>query len=159
MPGPLEQHLADALEQVQRKQAELVELRGRIAALRAEHTTKDRLLTVSCGPQGRPLKLTFHDDGYRSMPPAQLAAVLEQAIDAARTAADAQLGALVAPLTAEVRDLRETMRADGRFDALTGPADAPLGARLGTPRAAHAATPTDADPYRDAPTEEDADRG
>jgi hypothetical protein len=73
-------------------------------------TSTDHLVTATVGAGGALLDLKFHTTAYRSMAPAELASVVRETVERARTRMQRELMAAVQPLMpggVQMRDVAE----------------------------------------------------
>lgn len=101
----------------ERMLASLTDLRTRIAAAKEElaarrvsEMSKDHLVTATIGAGGALVDLKFNTTAYRSMAPAELASVVRETVERARSRMQREVMETVQPLMpggVQVRDIAE----------------------------------------------------
>ncbi|MBX7266400.1 YbaB/EbfC family nucleoid-associated protein [Micromonospora sp. Llam7] len=84
MTGPLHNRVEQAFAELQSTQAAIVGAQQVLAGTSASVTTRNRALTVTVDAQSRVTEITFHSGAYRSLAPAELGALLVEAISEAQ---------------------------------------------------------------------------
>jgi DNA-binding protein YbaB len=113
MTSPFQDQIEKQQEQVRRAQAELAEVRQRLAGVQATASSKNRAITVTVDSQGEVVDIKFNTGVYRSMPGAELSRLLMDTIAAARNDAKTAIVDQFASVLPDM-PLRELM--DGRLD-------------------------------------------
>lgn len=78
--GRIEQMMASLREQTEK----MTEARAELDRATATATSKDRMVTVTVGPQGQVVSISFRTTAYQEMAPAELADVLTNVLNEAR---------------------------------------------------------------------------
>lgn len=94
--------------------ARLAEAREELATRRVSETSRDHLVTATFGADGALVDLRFNTTAYRSMAPAELAAVVRETVERARRRLRRELLATVQPLMPGRVRARDV--AEGRLD-------------------------------------------
>ncbi|MFF0486597.1 YbaB/EbfC family nucleoid-associated protein [Streptomyces sp. NPDC004435] len=76
--------LKDAMSALHEQRDKMLEAKRELDAATASVTSKDRMVSVTVGPQGQVVSMTFHTRAYQSMAPAELAAALVTVLNEAR---------------------------------------------------------------------------
>lgn len=76
--------VSELLEKLASAQHDLNQAREDLAGSQESATADDRLLTVTVGPNGQLVDLTFHTRRYREMAPAELSAAIIATVERAR---------------------------------------------------------------------------
>jgi DNA-binding protein YbaB len=108
--------LGDFLSSIGRIKASAVEMQSRVRDTVLTTVSKNRMVTVTTDGSGELLSITFGGNGYRSLPPAELGALLVQTIAEGRRASQAEL-------SADVQELFGFTPAASGADALGGVED------------------------------------
>jgi DNA-binding protein YbaB len=90
--------------------ARIAEAKEELATRRASETSRNRLVTATIGPDGALVELKLNSTAYRSMAPAELAAVIRETIERARGRMRTELLETVQPLlpgAVRARDVAE----------------------------------------------------
>jgi len=91
-------HIDELLERYREKRDQLQDLQAAIGEAGATVTTEDEMITVTVGPRGRLVGLEFNPRVYRRLSPSELAAAVLAAVGEARSQADGQVRAALAPM-------------------------------------------------------------
>lgn len=83
--------LKDAMSALHGQRDKMLAAKRELDAATASVTSKDHMVSVTVGPQGQVVSLTFHTKAYQSMAPAELSAALVTVLNEAR----AEMGAHV----------------------------------------------------------------
>ncbi|MGA5498079.1 YbaB/EbfC family nucleoid-associated protein [Streptomyces cinereoruber] len=84
MAMDFESILKDAMSALHEQRDKMLEAKRELDAATASVTSKDRMVSVTVGPQGQVVSMTFHTKAYQSMAPAELAAALVTVLNEAR---------------------------------------------------------------------------
>ncbi|MFH8579371.1 YbaB/EbfC family nucleoid-associated protein [Streptomyces zaomyceticus] len=76
--------LKDAMSALHDQRDRMLAAKRELDAATASVTSKDRMVSVTVGPQGQVVSMTFHTKAYQSMAPAELAAALIAVLNEAR---------------------------------------------------------------------------
>lgn len=93
-----EEQYEQALEEYRRQRESLVEVQARLRTISCAATAPRRSVTVTVGPHGELTDLRFPTNGYKKMPPAELASVILATFAEARSKALDEVANLMAPL-------------------------------------------------------------
>jgi DNA-binding protein YbaB len=102
-----------AMEELQHTQDGLSAVREKIQRKPIKVTTKDGMISITLDAGGDVASIVFNTQKFRRMAPAELGAVLVEAITRARAEGRAQLAEAYAPFLPEGFDLQEVM--SGKF--------------------------------------------
>ncbi|MER6410060.1 YbaB/EbfC family nucleoid-associated protein [Streptomyces humidus] len=120
---PVEERLAKAMEALESTRAAVADAEQRLRRASVTVTSKDRSVEVTVGAQGDLLAMKFHDGKYRSMPPAQLAAVLVETIGQARARMSRQVVDTYRPISEGLPQLTGIPGTEIEWDRLFGSTD------------------------------------
>lgn len=93
-----EQMLADAMNALRQRRSALTQLREDLKAVSATATAPRRVVSATVGPRGELTDLRFPTGVYRSLTPAELAAVITKTVADAHAQATARWAELLTPL-------------------------------------------------------------
>ncbi|WP_051797185.1 YbaB/EbfC family nucleoid-associated protein [Catenuloplanes japonicus] len=85
MTGPLHNQIEEAYAELERQREELAEVQSGLGDLQTTVTSKNRALSVTVNSQGRLTSIVFPSNAYRTMAGAELAGLLIDTIEQART--------------------------------------------------------------------------
>lgn len=111
----VENRIQAAMAALREQRKRMTEAKAELDATTASATSKDRMTTVTVGPQGQVVSLVFHTTAYQEMAPAELAAALTNLLNEAR----ARMGEQV---TARLKSLADV---GGMIRAAAGVEDLP----------------------------------
>ncbi|GAA2920790.1 MULTISPECIES: YbaB/EbfC family nucleoid-associated protein [Streptomycetaceae] len=83
--------LKDAMSALHDQRDKMLAAKRELDAATASVTSKDHMVSVTVGPQGQVVSMTFHTKAYQSMAPAELAAALVTVLNEARAAMGSQV--------------------------------------------------------------------
>ncbi|MFG3345739.1 YbaB/EbfC family nucleoid-associated protein [Streptomyces sp. NPDC048018] len=83
--------LKDAMSALHDQRDRMLAAKRELDAATASVTSKDHMVSVTVGPQGQVVSMTFHTKAYQSMAPAELAAALVGVLNEARAAMGSQV--------------------------------------------------------------------
>ncbi|MFE2012638.1 YbaB/EbfC family nucleoid-associated protein [Streptomyces sp. NPDC059491] len=83
--------LKDAMSALHDQRDRMLAAKRELDAATATATSKDHMVSVTVGPQGQVVSMTFHTKAYQSMAPAELAAALVTVLNEARAAMGSQV--------------------------------------------------------------------
>ncbi|RSS60976.1 YbaB/EbfC family nucleoid-associated protein [Streptomyces sp. WAC06614] len=83
--------IKDAMAALHEQRDKMLAAKQELEAATATVTSKDRMVSVTVGPQGQVVSMTFHTKGYLGMAPAELAAALVTVLNDARAEMGAQV--------------------------------------------------------------------
>jgi DNA-binding protein YbaB len=101
MTGPMEAELQSMLELFHEQHAAMLDTQRRLREITATAVAPKRTVTVVAGCQGEVTELSFPTQAYRSMAPAELAAVIKGTIAKARAEVMRQVSDLMGPVLPE----------------------------------------------------------
>ena len=107
--SPLADQLAQSMAALQQHQDRVAQVKRELAEATVTVTARDRSITVEVGSQGELRDLRFHSEDHRTMPSAELSALLIQLCNQARQQMAERVAAAYAPLTGFGAALRESM--------------------------------------------------
>ncbi|GHG03239.1 YbaB/EbfC family nucleoid-associated protein [Streptomyces hydrogenans] len=84
MAMDFESILKDAMSALHEQRDKMLEAKRELDAATTSVTSRDRMVSVTVGPQGQVISMTFHTKAYQSMAPAELAAALVTVLNEAR---------------------------------------------------------------------------
>lgn len=113
MTTPLHNGLEQAYAELARQKAALAEMQDRLSAVSASVTTRNRAITVTVDCRGNVSEIKFLTGAYRSMAPAELGALLVDAIAEAKQEVTAQAAGI----------LQEVLPGQSMFDIMRGEVD------------------------------------
>ncbi|MEU5714532.1 YbaB/EbfC family nucleoid-associated protein [Streptomyces sp. NPDC020403] len=116
-----QEQLAEAMAGLAEQTKKIQQVQEELARASASATSKDRMVTASVNAHGEVLSFKFHTEGYRTMPPAQLAEVLKTTVNAARTDMSSKVSGTVRPLMGSQEELARGMFGGGELDDLLAP--------------------------------------
>ncbi|MEV6734336.1 MULTISPECIES: YbaB/EbfC family nucleoid-associated protein [unclassified Streptomyces] len=99
MGNPMEDRIAQSMAQFEERRAQIMDLQREFQTASVTVTAKDRSVEVTVDAQGNVTGLRFPNSKYRSLPPAELAAVLMQTMGEARTQVRQQVLEAFQPLS------------------------------------------------------------
>ncbi len=117
----LQEQLQSAMAELAEHTERIQEVQKELGRARASATSKDRMVTATVSAHGEITDLKFHTEDYRSMPPAQLGAVLMATVNAARTKMSSQVGGKVRPLMQQQDSLADGMFGGSSVEDLLAP--------------------------------------
>ncbi|MFE1440155.1 YbaB/EbfC family nucleoid-associated protein [Streptomyces sp. NPDC058739] len=91
MPIDFDGILKDAMSALHDHRDKMLAAKRELDAATATATSKDHMVSVTVGPQGQVVSMTFHTKAYQSMAPAELAAALVTVLNEARAAMGSQV--------------------------------------------------------------------
>jgi DNA-binding protein YbaB len=110
-----------AMEEMQRTQERMSEVREKFERKPIKVTTKDGMITITLDPRGDVTSIVFNTQKWRRMAPAELGSVLVEAINKARAEGRAQLADAYKQFLPEGLDLQKLMSGqlstDGIFES------------------------------------------
>ncbi|WP_435972359.1 YbaB/EbfC family nucleoid-associated protein [Streptomyces sp. Qhu_M48] len=83
--------LKDAMSALHDHRDRMLAAKRELDEATASVTSKDRMVSVTVGPQGQVVSLTFHTKAYQSMAPAELSAALVNVLNEARATMGSQV--------------------------------------------------------------------
>ncbi|MFI5620554.1 YbaB/EbfC family nucleoid-associated protein [Streptomyces sp. NPDC051567] len=83
--------LKDAMSALHDQRDKMLAAKHELDAATASATSKDHMVSVTVGPQGQVVSMTFHTKAYQSMAPAELAAALVTVLNEARARMGSQV--------------------------------------------------------------------
>ncbi|MFD3945157.1 YbaB/EbfC family nucleoid-associated protein [Streptomyces sp. NPDC058579] len=86
-----EGRIKDAMSALYEQRDRMLAVKRDLDESTASVTSKDRMVSVTVGPQGQVVSLTFHTKAYQTMAPAELTAVLLTVLNDARARMGAQV--------------------------------------------------------------------
>ncbi|WP_069174092.1 YbaB/EbfC family nucleoid-associated protein [Streptomyces griseus] len=116
-----QEQLAEAMAGLAEQTKKIQQVQEELARASASVTSKDRMVTASVNAHGEVLSFKFHTEGYRTMPPAQLAEVLKTTVNAARTEMSSKVSGTVRPLMGSQEELARGMFGGGELEDLLAP--------------------------------------
>jgi DNA-binding protein YbaB len=119
--SPFAEQLAQSVAALRAQQARVTRISQELAKATESATSRDRSVTVVVGGQGELREFQFHSEDYRSMPPAELSAILVQLCNQARQQVAQRATEALAPLTAFGQALRESITGGTPVEDLLGP--------------------------------------
>ncbi|GGO82359.1 YbaB/EbfC family nucleoid-associated protein [Nonomuraea cavernae] len=134
MHEELHAQLEELVTDYERQAAEIRSVYERLREVEATATSKDGLVTVKAGPQGRITHLELDPRITRKLAASEIAASIMEQIEGATSEVSRQTAALLAPLAPEGVDLEGLLGADADLGALLPSlrAEAPRDRRPGT---------------------------
>ncbi|MEE1811710.1 YbaB/EbfC family nucleoid-associated protein [Streptomyces sp. BE133] len=116
-----QEQLAEAMAGLAEQTKKIQQVQEELARASASATSKDRMVTASVNAHGEILSFKFHTEGYRTMPGAQLAEVLKNTVNAARTEMNSKVSGSVRPLMGSQEELASGFFGGGELDDLLAP--------------------------------------
>jgi hypothetical protein len=117
----VEEQFTAAMDELRDRRHKLDSVRAQLAAMTVTTRSKDRKLTVTVGEQGSLRSIKFHGTDYRTMPPAELSAVLVETINTARQELMEKAGEIFTPLRGFGSKLRASLSDGSELDQAIGP--------------------------------------
>ncbi|WP_263250048.1 YbaB/EbfC family nucleoid-associated protein [Saccharopolyspora rosea] len=105
----LREQLSQVLDEVQRKQQEVFAAQADLRERSGTAKSKNRMLSATVDADGQLSNLEFHDDRYRTMPRAELAAAIVDVVRQARTDMMSQIEDVLGSQLDDVNALRDRM--------------------------------------------------
>ncbi|MET9886702.1 YbaB/EbfC family nucleoid-associated protein [Streptomyces sp. NPDC006430] len=99
MGNPMEDRIARSMAEFEERRAQIMDLQREFRSTSVTVTAKDRSVEVTVDAQGNVTGLRFLNAKYRSLPPAELAAVLMQTMAEARAQVRGQVLEAFRPLS------------------------------------------------------------
>ncbi|MFD4030436.1 YbaB/EbfC family nucleoid-associated protein [Streptomyces sp. NPDC058637] len=121
-PEPMEQRLAKARAELAAVEAAVARAEGALRDTSLTERSRDRTVEVTIGPQGELMGLRFLDTRFRSMPGAQLAASVLEAVEQGRAQMAHRVREIFEPLTRPTGIAPEFGGFDVDWDRILGPA-------------------------------------
>ncbi|MER8041263.1 YbaB/EbfC family nucleoid-associated protein [Streptomyces sp. NPDC094032] len=87
----IDSRIKEAMASLHEHRDRMLAVRSELEAATSSATTKDRLISVTVGPQGQVVSLTFHTTAYQQMAPAELSAALVGVLNDARASMGRQV--------------------------------------------------------------------
>ncbi|HEY5837234.1 YbaB/EbfC family nucleoid-associated protein [Streptomyces sp.] len=108
----VESRIQAAMAAMREQRKRMTEARVELEKATASVTSKDRMVTVTVGPQGQVVSMAFHTTAYQDMAPAELAAALTGLLNEARARMGEQVTALLMSFTDVGRMIRAAAGAE-----------------------------------------------
>ncbi|MCX5015107.1 YbaB/EbfC family nucleoid-associated protein [Streptomyces sp. NBC_00555] len=83
--------IKDAMSALHEQRDRMLAAKRDLDSATASATSKDRMVSVTVGPQGQVVSMTFHTKAYQAMAPAELSAALVTVLNDARATMGAQV--------------------------------------------------------------------
>jgi DNA-binding protein YbaB len=112
----MEEEVASAMDGLKDHQRKMRAAREEALKLTVAKLSKDRSLTVTVGGQGELRNIQFHGTDYRTMPPAEVAAILVETINAARQEMVTKASAAFGEVSKLGSKLRESLIGGSDFE-------------------------------------------
>jgi hypothetical protein len=109
MATSFEEQVAQSLATLREHQERISKVRRGLAKASESATSRDRSITATVGGEGQLLEFTFHSEEFRTMPAAELSAMLVQLANEARQKMARRVAESFEPLTRFGAQLRESM--------------------------------------------------
>ncbi|MFJ3902992.1 YbaB/EbfC family nucleoid-associated protein [Streptomyces sp. NPDC090025] len=107
----IDARIKEAMASLTAHRDRMMEVRTELEAASTSVTSKDRMVSVTVGPQGQVVSLTFHTTAYQQMAPAELATALIRVLNDAR----ARMGEQVTEKIKGFADFGSTLRVAAGF--------------------------------------------
>lgn len=127
MFSPLHNEMNDAIGQLRARQEQLTTALGKVEAVAASATTKDRSIKATVDGQGRLTELAFTGQRWREMAPKELCAKIVEVVADAQGKAAASVHELMAGLIPDGVDLDRLRETGPDLDAMIDSAIADAG--------------------------------
>lgn len=107
--SPLSEQLTQVFDELRQHRDRIAKVQQELSKATVSVTARDRSLSVEVGSQGELRDVRFHSEDYRTMPAAELSALLVQLCNDARRQMAEKVTASYAPLTSFAAEMRKSM--------------------------------------------------
>ncbi|RKT84771.1 YbaB/EbfC DNA-binding family protein [Saccharopolyspora antimicrobica] len=119
--GNLQAQLDETLAELNKQREELQRVEDDLAKKTASVRSKDRMVTATVRVGGELSKLEFHDDRYRSMPRAELAAAIVKVVTEAQQQLQSEVNETIQPHLGDTAELRKQFRDESPWGDFLAP--------------------------------------
>jgi len=119
--GSLQSQLDETLAELNKQREELQRVEDDLSKRTASVRSKDRMVTATVGVGGELSKLEFHDERYRSMPKAELAAAIVKIVSEAQRQLQSEINEAIRPHLGDTAELRKQFRDESPWGDFLAP--------------------------------------
>jgi DNA-binding protein YbaB len=135
MSGSWHDEIARAYADLEQSQQAITQAQHDLAGRRTTVRSRNRALSVVVDAQGDVVDITFHSRGYRSMPAAELSALLVETISEARRQAIAEVASVFSTILPEAVPIMDMINGTADIDEMISQAMRQVPDLPGTPGA------------------------